>query len=72
MERMSSTVEGLSCDHCARAIAGALAGIEGVRLERVGVGSPPLGYDPAVVEPARIRGAVSGEGDGVRTMGRAS
>lgn len=72
MDRMSLTIDGMSCDRCVGAVAEALEGIDGVRLERLGVGSAVVEYDTATVEAARIRAAVSGEAGGVRSMERAS
>lgn len=72
MDRMSLTIDGMSCDHCVRAVAEALEGVDGVRVERVGVGSAVVEYDPEAVEPERIRGVVVEQGYGVRGMERVS
>jgi copper chaperone CopZ len=68
MERVSLTIEGMSCGHCVRAVDGALRGIPGVEVERVEVGSAAVAYDPAVVGPERIEAAVTEEGYEVRGM----
>ncbi|MDP9348776.1 MAG: cation transporter [Gemmatimonadota bacterium] len=71
MERAELTIEGMSCDHCVRAVDGALRGIAGVQVERVEVGSAVVAYDPAAVKPEQLQEAVSEEGYEVRSIGRA-
>lgn len=72
MERMSLTIEGMSCGHCVGAVERALRSVAGVQVERVGVGSAEVCFDPAVVGPDRIQGAVAGQGYGVLDTGRQS
>lgn len=71
MERLSLTIEGMSCQHCVRAVDRALRELAGVQAEKVAVGSAVVTYDPAVVEPTQITEALSAEGYEVRSVGRA-
>lgn len=70
MERAVLSIEGMSCAHCVRAVTKALEGMEGVAVERVGVGSAEVSFDPAVVGPEGIAAAVAEEGYPVRSIGR--
>ena len=58
MERMTMGIEGMSCGHCVRAVSEALKEMDGVRVERVEVGSATVEYDPARVAPGAILAAV--------------
>jgi copper chaperone CopZ len=71
MERVSLTIEGMSCGHCVRAVDQALRSVSGIQVEQVEVGSAVVAYDPAIVKPAQIEAAVSEEGYEVRGMARA-
>lgn len=62
MERTTLTIGGMSCGHCVKAVEGALAGVEGARVERVEVGTATVSYDPAAVKPERLAAAVEEEG----------
>lgn len=62
MERMTMTIEGMSCGHCVAAVTRALKQVEGVEVEQVQVGSATVGYDPARTRPERIVEAVEEEG----------
>jgi copper chaperone CopZ len=72
MERVSLTIEGMSCGHCVRAVDQALKGLPGVQVEQVGVGSAVVAYDPAAVKPEQIEAAISEEGYEVRSIGKAT
>ena len=58
MDRVTVTIEGMSCQHCVKAVRGALETLPGVRIDDVAVGSatvtldPAHGGTPAVVEEA--------------------
>ncbi|CAN5642134.1 hypothetical protein BH23GEM11_BH23GEM11_04180 [soil metagenome] len=66
MERLELDIDGMSCDHCTRAVSGALEGTRGVKVERVDIGSAVLAFDPATVSPEEITKAVEEEGYTVR------
>jgi copper chaperone CopZ len=72
MERVSLTLEGMTCDHCVRAVNQALRSVPGIQVEQVEVGSAIVAYDPAAVKLEKIREVISGEGFEVRSMGRAT
>jgi len=58
MEKLSLSISGMSCGHCVGRVTTALAGLEGVSVEQVEVGSARLSYDPAKVTTDRIKQAV--------------
>jgi len=57
MERLNLTIEGMSCEHCVRAVRGRLERTEGVK-----VGSAVLEYDPGKTNVDEIEGAIADEG----------
>ena len=70
MERVQIEIGGMSCGHCVRAVEQALAGLEGVKVEEVRVGSATVEYDPAVAGAERIEQAIQDEGYQARVAGR--
>ena len=62
MERMRIAIEGMSCGHCVRSVAGALAALDGVRTEQVAVGGAVVQVDPSTVSPDRLTAAVEASG----------
>ncbi len=67
-QTMTLSVEGMSCQHCVRAVktaVGALAGVDAVEvsLEKKLV---TVGYDPARVAQPAVKAAIEGEGYSVR------
>jgi copper chaperone len=62
MERLRLAIDGMSCDHCVRAVRGALEGVPGTRVERVAIGEAELTYDPARTSPQALVDAVNDEG----------
>jgi copper chaperone len=62
MEQLNLLIEGMSCDHCVRAVKNRLAATPGVLVEDVQVGSARLRYDPAKISVDDIEEAVSDEG----------
>ncbi|HEX7051894.1 MAG TPA: cation transporter [Longimicrobiales bacterium] len=57
-------VQGMSCDHCVRAVADALKRVDGVRIARVDLeaGRATVDYDDARTNPKELVGAVMDEG----------
>lgn len=55
-------IEGMSCDHCVRAVRKALEEVEGVTVESVEIGRALVGYDPDVVSREEIAGRIEDEG----------
>jgi copper chaperone len=50
-------ITGMTCQHCVRAVFTALAGVEGIRLADVRIGSVDVEHDGRVT-PEQIRTAV--------------
>jgi copper chaperone len=64
MENVVLQVEGMSCEHCVKAVTGAaggLAGVSGVSVDLAG-GTVSLEYDPAVTPLARIKSEIEDQG----------
>ena len=59
MEKVHLSIDGMSCGHCVSRVRTALAGVEGVRVEDVQVGSADLEFDPQRTSAARIASAIS-------------
>jgi copper chaperone len=57
-------VDGMSCDHCVKAVTEALQSVSGVRTAEVdlGAGRAVVEYDEGATSPARLVGAVMEEG----------
>lgn len=55
-------IEGMSCDHCVRAVHEALQDVPGVTVEHVGVGQAEIRYDDAEVTRMQLTTAVEGAG----------
>jgi len=62
MEALHLTIEGMTCQHCVRAVDGRLRRTPGVQVERVEVGTADLHYDPAKTSPDDIAEAIADEG----------
>jgi copper chaperone CopZ len=62
VERVNLTIEGMSCDHCLRAVRGRLERTPGVAIEQVAIGSATVQYDPAKTSIDDIEEAIADEG----------
>ena len=62
MERLNLTVEGMTCEHCVRAVRGRLEQTPGVKVSDVKVGSVLLDYDPSKTNVDEIEEAIADEG----------
>jgi copper chaperone len=62
MERVNLTIEGMTCEHCVRAVRGRLEKTPGVTLDDVRIGSARLQYDPATTNLDNIENAIADEG----------
>lgn len=62
MQPLSLTIEGMTCDHCVRAVKNRLAATDGVRVEEVTVGAARIAYDPAKTNLDAIEEAIADEG----------
>lgn len=47
-------IEGMSCQHCVRAVDEALRSVAGVTVEQVEIGSATVQADPGAVEAALV------------------
>jgi len=62
MEPLNLTIEGMSCEHCLRAVRGRLERTPGVAVDNVEIGSATLHYDPAKTSIDDIEDAIADEG----------
>ena len=62
MERLNLKIEGMSCDHCVRAVRGRLERTPGVKVDEVKIGSALLDYDPSKTNVDDIEEAIADEG----------
>jgi copper chaperone len=74
MERFATSISGMTCGHCVRAVKQALEEIDGVQVEQVAIGSATMNYDPARTSPERMLQAIEDAGYQVRPtqLGRAA
>ena len=59
---MSLTIEGMTCDHCVRAVRGRLERTPGVAVRTVAIGSAAIELDPEVASFDDVQDAISDEG----------
>ena len=71
MERLELHIDGMSCDHCVRAVRNALQQVNGVTVEQVKVGSATVTYDPSRATQQEIVEAVNDEGYDAHTASAA-
>lgn len=64
METKTFSVQGMTCNHCAMAVAKALKGVSGVSEARVDLakGEATVTYDPATASTAKMKEAVGDAG----------
>ena len=62
MERITMTIDGMSCGHCVMAVRRALQGIDGVEVQEVKVGTATVAFDPGAVSTDRLTQAIAEEG----------
>jgi copper chaperone len=64
MEKATLKVEGMSCEHCVKAVTGAAGGLAGVSKVSVDLagGTVSLEYDPAVTPLALIKTEIEDQG----------
>ena len=62
MDALHLTIEGMTCQHCVRAVDGRLRRTPGVQVERVDIGSADVHYDPAKGSVDDIAEAIADEG----------
>jgi copper chaperone CopZ len=62
MERATLRIDGMSCDHCVRAVRQALEAVPGVSVRAVAVGTATVDFDARETPLDRILDAVNDEG----------
>lgn len=62
MERLTVTIEGMSCQHCVRAVQEALGALDGVAVEQVTIGAATVAVDPARASAGVVEEAVRDAG----------
>ena len=62
MQDLKLSIEGMSCDHCVRAVRGRLEKTPGVEVRDVKIGSADVRYDPAKTSVDDIEEAIADEG----------
>jgi copper chaperone len=62
MEALKLQIEGMSCEHCVRAVKNRLSTTPGVAVDEVTIGSARLRYDPARTSVDDIENAIADEG----------
>jgi copper chaperone len=62
MENVHLTIEGMTCQHCVRAVDGRLRKTPGVEVTQVTIGSADVRYDPARTNVDDIAEAIADEG----------
>jgi copper chaperone len=62
MEHLSLTIEGMTCEHCLRAVRGRLEKTPGVKVEDVSIGAATLDFDPSRTSIDDIEEAIADEG----------
>ena len=62
MEPLHLGIDGMTCQHCVRAVDERLRKTPGVEVTRVTIGSAELRYDPARTNADEIAAAIADEG----------
>ena len=62
METLHLNIEGMTCEHCVRAIDGRLRRTPGVQVDKVVVGAVDLHYDRSKISLDEISEVISDEG----------
>jgi copper chaperone len=62
MESLKLTIEGMSCEHCVRAVKNRLTATPGVTVDEVAIGSALVRYDPAKTNVEEIEDIIADEG----------
>jgi len=62
MESVHLNIEGMTCEHCVRAIDGRLRKTPGVEVQKVVVGAVDLRYEPSRISLEEISEVISDEG----------
>jgi len=55
-------IEGMTCNHCVMAVRKALAGLEGIQVDDVQIGSATISYDKTDERTAAVDAAIAAAG----------
>lgn len=69
MESVTLKIDGMSCDHCVRAVRQALEELPQVDIQSVGIGRASLRFDNDSTSVERILAAIQEAGYGAETTG---
>jgi copper chaperone len=70
VERVTLTIDGMTCGHCVGQVTDALGKMVGVSVEQVKVGAATLSFDPRRSSVDAIRQAVEDQGYPVTATAR--
>jgi copper chaperone CopZ len=59
---LTLTIDGMTCDHCVRAVEEALAGIDSTEVQSVEVGEATVRFDPDRTNRVELAAAVADAG----------
>jgi copper chaperone len=62
VDRIRLTIEGMTCEHCVRAVRNRLSDTPGVEVEQVEVGSAVIRLDPRSTTLEAVEDAIADEG----------
>ena len=62
MGTVTIEINGMSCGHCVAAVQKALAGVHGVTVESVQIGSATVVLDPALTTRSAVEAAIDAAG----------
>ena len=62
MQALHLTIEGMTCEHCVRAVDGRLRRTPGVDVANVAIGSAQVRYDPTITSVDEIAEVIADEG----------
>lgn len=62
MQQVTFTIEGMTCQHCVRAVTNRLSQTPGVQVDDVQIGSATVHHDPGVATIDQIEEAIADEG----------
>ena len=62
MNAVKLSIEGMSCGRCVEHVSTALSALDGVKVERVAVGSAEISLDPDKSSPVAVVRALAGIG----------
>lgn len=62
MKMMTLSIQGMSCEHCVRAVDGALGSLPGVRVHGVRIGEAQVEFNPAELAPQALVDAIEDQG----------